>query len=184
MTCWLPELISLYWHLILDMLSLDTWYVTLDMWHPILDMLSLDTDIWHLISDSWYLTCYHLIPDTWHLISNTWQLTCYHLIHDTCYFVLIYLTWCSDTWLELLHLTPVLHCLFMIITFTGTLHDYYTATRHLVLMYFWTPVLLNSCIPCTDIPSTVTLVNSMVILASGRACSLVSGWRGCIPWSC
>jgi len=27
----------------------------------------------------------------------------------------------------------------MIIAFTGTWHDYYTATRHLVLLYSWTP---------------------------------------------
>jgi len=37
----------------------------------------------------------------------------------------------------LLPLIPVLYCIFMTITFTGTWHDYYIATGHLVL--------LNSC---------------------------------------
>jgi len=40
----------------------------------------------------------------------------------------------------LLHLTPVSHYLFMIITFTGTWHDYYNATICTPeLLYTWTP---------------------------------------------
>jgi len=100
---------------------------------------SPDTNM--LIIWRWYVYTWYLIPDTWYLILildmlslNTWsltretwymKLTCYHLTLGT--FDLI-----------LRHLTPVLHCIFMIITFTGTWHDYYIVTGYLVL--------LNSCI--------------------------------------
>ena len=94
---------------------------------------------------AWHMILWHCIQLTWHwhikyltLILDTWQLTCYHLIFDM-------LTLSIDTvtpdWI-LLHWTPVLHCLFMIITFMGTWHDYYTAT----IWYSWTSVVLNSCI--------------------------------------
>ena len=80
-----------------DRMIPDTWYLT-----PVLDMLSLDTwyltlDIWH-----WYLTCY-----TWHLIYDTWQLTCYHL---TCFhMVLVYLTWCCDSWPDYYYIWHLLY---------------------------------------------------------------------------
>jgi len=77
---------------------------------------------------TWYLI---YIPDTWQAITWYWY------------------TWPDVATLDwiLLHLTPVFHCLFMNIAFTGTWHDYYTTTRHLVflnsctpdLLYFWTP---------------------------------------------
>jgi len=102
---------------------------------------------------TWYQYVYtsHLIPDIWYLTQvlnllslDTWQLTWYHLILDIRYhLVLTHLTWCCDIWLDTTTLTPVLHCVFMIITFTGTWHDYYIVTRHLVLLnsyghYHWT----------------------------------------------
>ena len=150
------------WHLITD-----TWYLT-----PVLDMLLLKS--WSLTLDNWhrYLTCYHLTPDTWYMTLDNWHaithLTCFHM-------TLAHLTWYCDTWLDTI--TPDTGIIFPIhaITFTGIWHDYYIVTRHLVL--------LNSCIPCTHVPCTVTLVNSTVIPASGGAC-LVSGWRECIPRSC
>jgi len=92
----------------------DTWYLTPDTWYAI---------TWYWIFDkyTWYVTL-----DTWHAITWYWY------------------TWPDvviPNWI-LLHLTPVLHCLFMIITFTATWHDYYTAT----IWYSWTHVFLNSCI--------------------------------------
>jgi len=44
----------------------------------------------------------------------------------------------------LLPLTPALHCIFVIITFTGTWHDYYIITRLLVLLNSCAPKLLYS----------------------------------------
>jgi len=148
------------WHLIyltpvLDMLLLDTWYQTLDIWHR-------------------YLTCYHLTPDTWYLIYDTWQLTWYHLILDICYhLILIHLTWCCDTWLDII--TPD-----TCITLHIQDYHYYGDLDMIIILlsdiwYSWTLVLLNSCIPCTHVSCTVTLVNSTVIPTSGRA-YLVSGW--------
>jgi len=87
-------------------------------------------NIWHQIPDTWYLTL-----DTWYAI--TWYVTLYTWHAITWYWY----TWpdvVTPDWI-LLHLTLVLYCLFMIIAFTGTWHDYYTATRHLVLLYSWTP---------------------------------------------
>jgi len=165
---------------------LNTWYLTMlhailshDIWHRYLPcyiwhMIS-DTDTYHAIFDTWYPTpvpaMLYLTLDTWHryLPYYIW-----HMISDTgtCHTIL-------DTW----YMTPVLHSIFMIITVTETWHDYYIITRHLVLLYSWTPVLLNSFISCTHVPCTVTLINSTVRPASDRAC-LVSGWRECIPQSC
>jgi len=59
-----------YLTLMLDMLSLDTRYLTPDIWHLTIDMLSLNT--WHMLSLStdtsdlmlWHLTGYYY---TWHL---------------------------------------------------------------------------------------------------------------------
>ena len=158
MTGWLPNI----WYCNSVFNSPDTdmsitwrWYVY--TWHLIPKYLTcyhLTLDPWHLISDTG-TSYYHLIPDTWHLIFDTWQLTCYHLLvmlsPDT-----------STLDLILWHLTDTytwhLYCIFMIITFTGTWHNYYTVTRHLVLLnscapellYSWTPVkgrllILYSC---------------------------------------
>jgi len=168
-------LISLYWHLILDMLSLGTWYLTLDILHPIHDMLSLDT--WYLALDIWHLILDMLSLVTWDLISDTWRFICYHL-------VLTYLTICCDIWLDIITLDTCI---------TLPIHDYhfygdltwllyfYQISSTFVLLYCCTPELLYLLYSC---PSIVTLVNSMVIPASDGACLLVSGWRGCIPWSC
>ena len=111
-----------------------------DPWH-----LISNADTWHLISDTWYLILVldMLSLNTWHLISDTWRLTCSHLIHGMLSLGTIHLTWCCDTSLDNIILDTVLHCIFMIITFTGTWHDCYTATRHLVLMNSCTPVFLN-----------------------------------------
>jgi len=111
------------WHMML-------WLCIQLTWHQHVNYLTLD--IWH-----WYLTYYHLTPDTWHLISYT-----KNLYAITWYMTLA--TWCWYTWPDVVtpnwnyytwhHVT----FLFMIITFTGTWHDYYTATR--VLLYSWTHV--------------------------------------------
>jgi len=151
------------WHLIpdtwylrpvLDMLSLDTWYLALDIWHRhwyvILDTwyLTPDTGTWHVITwhlipdtDTWHVITWHLIPDTWYMTLDNWHdithLTCYHLVP-------VHLTdVVAPNWI-LLHLTPVLLCIFMIITFTRTWHDYYIVTRHLVPLNFCAPELLYS----------------------------------------
>jgi len=115
--------------------SPDTGMLIIWHWYVILDTWPLTLDIWYR-----YLTCYNLILDTWHLRSNIWQLTCYHLILDICYHLVRH-TWpdvVTPDWI-LLYLTLVLYCIFMIITFTGTWHDYYAVSRPLVL--------LNSCAP-------------------------------------
>jgi len=128
------------------------------------------------------LITWHLMPgtDTWHLLSDTWRLTCYHLILDICYhLVLIHLTWCCDTWLEIITLDTCI---------TLSIHEYRLYGDLTWLLYCYqtsgTPVFLNFYFSYTHIPSVVTLVNSTVIPASGGACRLASGWRGCIPWSC
>ena len=152
------SLYELIYDVDIDMLLLDTWYLALDIWHRYLTCICLTLDTSHLISDTgtchvildtWYLTldiwhryltCYHLTPDTWHLIYDTWRLTCYHLL-DLCYHLVLVHIWpdiVTPDWI-LLRLTPVLHDIFMTITFTGTWHDCYTTTRPLVL--------LNSCTP-------------------------------------
>jgi len=82
-------------HVITRHLIFDTWYLT-----PVLDVLSLDTlyltpDIWHLIID--------MISLTWHAITWNW-----HIWPDIV----------TPDWI-LLHLTPVLHGIFMIITLRG-----------------------------------------------------------------
>ena len=168
------------------MYMLDPWYFTLDIWHWYLSCYT-----WHLILDTWYLTPVldMLSLDTWYLTSDIWHLTIDML--SLTWLMLspgtsTHLTWYCDTWLDTI--TPDT-CI------TWHIHDYhfygnlawllycYQTSGTPELLYSWTPVLLNSCIPCTHVPCTVTLVNSMVILASGRAC-LVSGWWGCISRSC
>ena len=124
---WHRHLICYTWHLISG-----TWYLT-----PTLICYT-----WHLISDTgtWHIITWHLIPDTWYMTLDNWHtithLTCYHLIlvHSTDIVI--------PDWI-LLHLTPVLPCIFMIITLTGL-------GMVIILLpdiwYSWTPVLLNSCI--------------------------------------
>ena len=126
--CYSSVYSMVYWYVI-------TWHLILDIWHRHLTCytwhLISDTDTWHVILDTWYLTLVlamlYLTLDSWHAI-----------------------TWYWHTWLDivtpdriLLHLTPVFLCIFMIITFTGTWHDYYIISRHLV---FLNSCALNSCI--------------------------------------
>ena len=130
-------LISWHWYVYTWHLIPDIWYLTL-----IFDMLSLDT--WSLILDIWYwyLTCYHLIVNTWHLISDTWQLICYHLTLDTCYLVLIHLTWCCDTWPDIITpdtcITLSIHDYHFYEDLTWLLYCYQTSGTP-ELLYSWTP---------------------------------------------
>ena len=161
--------ILIIWYLILVLAML---YLLLDTWHRYLPWytyyLISDTGTCHAIFDPWYLTpvlaMLYLTRDTWH-----WYLPCYtwHLDAGTCHAIL-------DTW----YITPVLDMLYLT---PDTWHLYYLACSWLLRdQTSGTPVLLNSCISCTPVPCTATLVNSTVRPASGRAC-LVSRWRGCIP---
>ena len=167
MLYWTPDL----WHLISDT---GTWHVI--TWHLIPDTWYMILDNWHAIT---YLTCFHmvLVHLTW--CCDTWQLASYHLILDICYY-LVLTHWpdiVTPDWI-LLHLTPVLHCIFMIITLTGTL-----IWLIIPLPNIWYSCTLELLYPLSHVPSTVTLFNSTVIPASDRAC-LVLGWRWCILWSC
>ena len=148
------------WHVILD-----TWSMTLDIWHRYLTcytwhLISVTGTwhvIWHLISDTgtWHVITWHLIPNTWYMTLDDWHaithLTCFHMVQAHLPDIV------TPDWI-LLYLTPVLHCIFMTITFTGTWHDYYIVSRHLVLLnscapellYTWTPqkgrlLILYSC---------------------------------------
>ena len=127
-----PALIYYTWHLISG-----TWYLT-----PVLDIYYLTPDTWHMISDTgtWHVFTWHLIPDTWYMTFDNWHaithLTCYHL-------VLVHLTdIVTPDWI-LLHLTPVLPYIFMIITLREL-------GMIIILLpdiwYSWTSVLLNFCI--------------------------------------
>ena len=144
-----------YIHLILGLLYLTLYIDTVTchayIWYPtlVLAMLYLTHDTRHR-----YLPCYiwHMIPDTGHLACYTWC-----MIYGTGPWYMSYLTPAPDTrYMICFHvvqmhgpdivtldrtlppLIPVLYDIFMTITFTGTWHDYYIITRHLVL--------LNSCI--------------------------------------
>ena len=161
-------LAMLIWYMIPDTGTyhaiFNPWY-----WTPALAMLYLTYDTWHR-----HLPCYiwHMISDTgtWHMLSPgpstldliLWPLTRYyytwHLYYRAYYDYHFYgdLAW-------------LLYC--------------YQTSVTPELLYSWTLVLLNFCIPCTHVPCTITLVNSTVIPASGRAC-LMSGWWGCISRSC
>ena len=156
------------WHMIPDTGTFraifDIWYLT-----PVLTMLYLILDIWHQ-----YLTCYtcHLIYDTgtWHMLSpspSTLDLILWPLIG-------YYYTW---------YLYYRAYYDYHFYRDLAWLLYYYQTSGTPELLYFWNPVLLYSCISCTHVPCTVTLVNSTVTPASGRVC-LVSGWRRCIPQSC
>jgi len=166
------------WHMISDAGTchaiFDTWYLT-----PILTMLYLTLDIWHR-----YLPCYiwHMISDTGtcHAILDTWYmilvLAMLYLTHDIWHrYLPCYIwhmisntgTWHVITWPDivtpdwiLLHLTPVLHGIFMIITFTGTWHDYYIITRHLVLLNSCTPELLYPLYSCPPAPLLLLIAQS------------------------
>jgi len=172
-----------YLTLVLDMVLLGTWYLTLDIWHQYLTCYYLTPDTWHLISDTdtWHVITWHLIPDTWYMTPENWHAITWYLIYAITWYWHIWPDIVTPDWI-LLHLIPIIHFIFMIITLTGTL-TWLLYCYQLVLLNFWTSVLLNSCIPCTHVPCTITHVNSTVIPASSRA-FLVSGWRGCIPRSC
>ena len=138
-------------------------------WHP----YSLTCRLYHCLlytsdAGTWHVITWHLIPDTWYMTldmlspgTSTSDLILWHL---TGYYYTWHLYYIAYSWLSLLR---------------GLWHDNYTAT----IWYSCTPELLYSCIPCTHVSCIVTLVNSTVIPASGRAC-LVSGWRECITRSC
>ena len=140
-------------------------------WFPDTNMLI--PDAWYLalifdmlLLDIWHLTIDMLSLDTWHMLSlgtNTLELMLWRLIG---YYYTWYLYYIVYSWLSLLRGLDTIIIL---------ISD---------IWYSWTPVLLNSCISCTHVPRTVTLVNSMFIPASDGACRLVSGWRGCIPRLC
>ena len=116
-------------------------------WYLLFDVVTL-TDI--LVTWPW-----HIYTDTCHAIFDIWYLTpvlaMLYLTHDTrhrylpCYiYRLLPNTWYNNTWPDIV--AHIIYCIFMTITFTGIWHDYYTVTRYLVLLYSWTPILLNSCI--------------------------------------
>ena len=128
-------------------------------------MLYLTPDPWHLISDTgtWQVITWHLIPDTWYMTFDNWHaithLTCLHM-------ALVHLTWNCDTWLDTITPDTVLHCIFMTITFTGTWHDYYIVTRHLVLLKSCAPELLYTWTPKTG--RLLTLCSWYYILVDPR----------------
>ena len=133
--------VNIWFSPVLDMLLLDTWYLTLDIRHRYLTCyyLTPDTYIWHrhltcytwyLISDTgtWYVITWHLILDTWYptLVLDMFYLTphTWHLISDTG-------TWHVITWHRILdtwYLIPVLDMLSLdtdtwhLISDTGTWH--------------------------------------------------------------
>ena len=168
MTGWLPDiwcsnsvfnspdtdmLITWRWYVYTWHLIPDTWHLTL-----VLDMLSLNT---------WYLTIGMLSFDVWHMLlfdTNTLNLMLWHL---TGYYYTWHLYCVAYSWLSLYgDLTWLLYCY----QTSGTPELLYLWTH--VPLNFWTPVPLNSCIPYTHISCIVTLVNSTVILASGRGVGL------------
>ena len=123
------------WHAI-------TWYLIPGIWcrHLILDMLSLDT--WHLISDTWYLTCYLLIyltPDIWQLMIDRLSLDTWPMLslgtdtldlmlwHLSRYYYTWHLYYIVYSWLSLLQRLDMIIIL---------LSD---------IWYSWTPVFLNPC---------------------------------------
>jgi len=138
---------------------------------PALDILNLIPDSRHLISDTSTL---YVIFDIWprHLILDigTWYMSYLspdpnprYMTHANPYLTCFHVVQVHWSYIVTLDRTvppqiPVLYGIFMTITFTGTWHNYYTVTRPLTLLYSWTPVLLNSCIPCIHVPCTVTLV--------------------------
>jgi len=164
MMLWLCIQVTWYWHV--NYLTLICLYSTPETQHLIPNTwyLRLILDTWYLTPDIWYLTIDKLSLDTWHMLSlgtDTLDLMLWHLTGQYYTWHLYYIAY---SWLSLLRELDMI-----IILLPG-------------IWYSWTLVLLNSCIPCTHVRCTVTLVSSTVIPASGGVC-LVSGWRGCIPWS-
>jgi len=107
----------------------------------------VDTDIWHATLDPWHLTLalgiytgtryVDPVLEMWH----TWHL---HLTHSIWYAFMWYKYLDLTSWPLTGHYYPwylYLYDIFMTITFTGTWHDYYIITRHLVLLNSCTPVL-------------------------------------------
>ena len=120
-------------------------------WYLIFDVVTLTNILvtwpWHIYT--WYLACYtwHLIPDTWY--NNTWQLTCYHSLDMLSPGTSTLDRYC-DTWLVtvipgtciILHI----HDYYFYGDFAWLLYCYQIFGTP-ELLYSWTPVLLNSCIP-------------------------------------
>ena len=141
LTCYyLPNTWYLTLALVFDMLyltpDLDTWYLT-----PVLDLLLLNTrylthDIWHR-----YLTCHHLTIDTW--------LDDWHAITHLTYFhmVLVHLTLCCNTWLDTITpdtcITLHIHDYHFYGDLAWLLYCYQTLVLlnscALELLYTWTP---------------------------------------------
>ena len=129
-----------------------TWYMVYDTgtryWHrhsvftPTLDMLYLIPDPRHLILDTstWYMSYLPLDPDPRYMTHANPYLICFHVVQ---------VHWPDIVTLDrtLPPLIPVLYGIFMTITFTGTWHDYYIITRHLVLLNSCTPELLYTWTP-------------------------------------
>ena len=80
-----------------------------------------------------------LAPGTWYLILDTWHNITWYLTHAITWYWYIWHNIVTPDWI-LLHLAPVLHCLFMIITFTGTWHDIILLPD---IWYSWTSIFLN-----------------------------------------
>ena len=119
-----------------------TWYIIFDTWFTALDMLYLIPDPRHLILDTgtWYMSYLSPDPDPRYMTHANPYLTCFHVIQ---------VHWLDIVTLDrtLAPLIHVLYGIFMTITFTGTWHDYYIITRHLVLLNSCTPELLYTWTP-------------------------------------
>ena len=137
------------WYMIYDTDTchavVDAWYITL-----ILAMLYVtpDTDTCHAIYDMWYLTPVLVLLHLslyirhWFLICHTWHL----LLTPGIWYAFMWYKYLDLTsWPLTGHYYPwYLYDIFMIITVTGTWHDYYIIiTRYLVLLSSCTPVYLN-----------------------------------------
>ena len=148
-------------------------YLTYDTWHRYLPCyiwpMIPNTGTLHIILHIWFMTPAHgIYTDTWYVIFATWSTTLdirhrylpcytYHLISDTgtCHASLD--TWHSATWYQytwpdivtpdwiLLHRTPYFFAYSWLSLLRGL--DYYTGTRHLVLLNSCTPELLYSWTP-------------------------------------
>jgi len=124
------------WHMIPDT---STCHAILIIWYliPVLAMLYLllisDTGAWHATLITWYLTpiltMLYLTIDMLSPGTSIFDLILWHL---TGYYNTWHLYLFAYSWLSL---------------FTGTWHDYYIITRHLVLLNSCTPELLYTWTP-------------------------------------
>ena len=131
--------------LTLATLNFSTWFLAIQV--KVYDVvLCIHTDTWHVIHNTRHLTpvldMSYLIPDpdTWYMIHASTHLARFHVVHGPD------IVTPDRILLPLIH---VLYGIFMTITFTGTWHDCYIVTRHLVLLNPCTP---DSCIPCIHSP--------------------------------